>query len=82
MTNKELAKQLKHSSPNHIYVITWYNLLKQLHCPLQVLVLENIGNLKKGQIVSVTKVKVTRDLKRVFIIENQAYYYHYFDIIV
>lgn len=81
MTKKELAEQLKYSSPNQIYVVTWYNSLKRLFCPLQVLVLEDIGALKKGQVVLVDEIKVTSDLKTVFIINKQAYYYHYFDII-
>lgn len=82
MTKKELSEVLKHSSPREIYVITHYNSLKRLFCPFSVKVLQDIGNLKRGQTVLVNEVKVTLELKTVFIINNQAYYYSYFDILV
>lgn len=61
MTKKELAEVLKHSSPREIYVITHYNSLKRLFCPFSVKVLQDIGNLKRGQTVLVNEVKVTLD---------------------
>jgi hypothetical protein len=82
MTKKELAEMLKHSSPREIYVITHYSTLKRLFCPFSVFVLKDIGNLKIGQTVLVDEVKVTHELKTVYIIQNQAYYYNYFDILV
>ncbi|MES2545501.1 MAG: hypothetical protein V4548_11490 [Bacteroidota bacterium] len=82
MTDKELAEQLKYSSPKEIYVITWNNRLVQLKCPFKVLVLHNIGLLKKGEVVFVKEVKVTNELKTVFVIKMGAYYYHYFDFII
>lgn len=81
MTKKELAEVLKHSSPREIYVITHYNTLKRLFCPFPVSVLKDIGNLKSGQIVLVYEVKVTHELKTVYIIQNQAYFYSYFNIL-
>jgi len=81
MTKKELAEVLKHSSPREIYVITHYNSLKRLFCPFSVLVLKDIGNLKIGQTVLVDEVKVTHELKTVYIIQNQAYFYSYFNIL-
>lgn len=82
MTKKELAELLKYSSPREIYVITWNNVLKRLFCPFRVKVLQDIGTLKKGQIVLVQEIKVTLELKTVFIIKNEAFYYYHFDIIV
>ena len=82
MTKKELAELLKYSSSKEIYVITYNNILKRLICPFRVRVLQDIGNLKKGQIVLVSEVKVTLELKTVFLINGQAYYYYHFDIIV
>lgn len=82
MTKKELAEVLKHSSAREIYVITHYNILKRLFCPFPVIVLKDIGNLKSGQTVLVDEVKVTHELKTVYIIQNQAYYYNYFNILV
>ena len=78
MTKKELAELLKYSSPREIYVITWNNILKRLFCPFEVQVLQDIGTLKTGQFVFVEEIKVTIQLKTVFIIDNKAYYYYHF----
>lgn len=80
MTKKELVELLKYSSPKEIYVITWNNILKRLFCPFRVKVLQDIGALKKGQTVLVQEVKVTLELKTVYIINNEAYYYFHFSI--
>lgn len=82
MTKKDLAELLKYSSPREIYVITWNNILKRLFCPFRVKVLQDIGALKKGQTVLVQEVKVTFELKTVYIINNEAYYYYHFSILV
>ena len=82
MTKKELAEVLKYSSPREIYVITWNNILKRLFCPFEVQVLQDIGTLKKGQFVFVDEIKVTIELKTVFIIDTKAYYYYHFEILV
>lgn len=82
MTKNELAELLKYSSPKEIYVITWNNILKRLFCPFRVKVLQDIGELKKGQTVLVQEIKVTFKLKTVYIINNKAYYYYHFGILV
>ena len=82
MTKKELAELLKYSSPLEIYVITWNNILKRLFCPFEVQVLQDIGTLKTGQFVFVEEIKVTIELKTVFIIDNKAYYYYHFEIVI
>lgn len=82
MDKNELAEQLKYSSSEWLYVVTWNNLLKQLFCPFRVLVMTDIGPLKKGQTVWVEAVKVTMELKTVFVIDGCAYYYYYFDILI
>lgn len=80
MDKNELAEQLKYSSSEWIYVVTWNNILKQIFCPFKVLVKLDIGNLKKGQTVWVEAVKVTIELKTVFVIDGNAYFYFYFSI--
>ena len=82
MTKKELAELLKYISPREIYVITHYNVLKRVFCPFRVTVLQEIGTLKRGQIVLVQEIKVTYELKTVYIINNDAYFYYLFDIIM
>lgn len=81
MKDRELADLLRNSSPKELWVITWNNLLKILFCPFKVMVKNDIGILKKNTIVWVEEVKVTQELKTVFIIKGVAYYYHHFDII-
>nr|WP_315212971.1 hypothetical protein [uncultured Flavobacterium sp.] len=82
MTRSQLYELLKYSSPKEIYVITWNNILKRLFCPFRVMVLQDIGTLKKGQTVLVQEVKVTLELKTVFIIDNQPFFYHHFNILL
>lgn len=81
MNRKELIELLKYSSPNKLYIITWNNLLKLLICPFRVLVRHDIAHLKAQSIVWVDEVKVTLELKTVFVIEGRAYYYFHFEII-
>ncbi|PKH67210.1 hypothetical protein CXF59_12315 [Flavobacterium sp. ALD4] len=62
--------------------MTHYNVLKRVFCPFRVTVLQEIGTLKRGQIVLVQEIKVTYELKTVYIINNDAYFYYHFDIIM
>lgn len=81
MNKQDLAEQLKYSSSEWIYVVTWNNLLKQLFCPFKAAVIKSVGSLTKGQVVCVEQVKVTMELKMVYIIKGRAYYYNHFEII-
>ena len=81
MNKEDLAEQLKYSSSECLYIVTWNNLLKQLFCPFKVFVIQEIGDLKKGEVVWVEEIKVTIDLKTVYMIGNNAYYYNHFDIV-
>lgn len=82
MIDKNLSEQLKHSSSEWIYIVTWNNVLKQLLTPFKVLVLISVGELDVGELVWVEQVKVTPKLKTVFVINGKAYYYHHFDFII
>ncbi len=82
MNKRILAELLKHCSPKVLYVVTWNNLLKKLFCPFKVKVLNDIGDLKKGQLVDVDEIKVTEEFKTVFMINGKGYYYYHFDILV
>ena len=82
MDKNELAEQLKYSSSQWLYVVTWNSILKQLFCPFRVSVIDTIGELEAGQVVLVKEVKVTLDLKTVFIIDSNAYFYYHFNIII
>ena len=82
MNDKELAELLKYSSSKELYVVTWNNILKLLFCPFKVKANRNIGMLKKGQNVMVEEVKITMDLQTIYIINNLAYYYYHFEIVL
>jgi hypothetical protein len=82
MDVNELAKELMYSSSNCIYVVTWNNMLKQVFTPFKTIVFSNVGQLLKGQTVTVEKVKITLQLKSVFIVEGKAYYHYHFGFIV
>lgn len=82
MNKNQLAEILKYCTPKIIYVVTWNNLLKRILCPFKVRVLNPVGELKMGEIFLVDEVKVTMELKTIFIINGKAYYYHHFDIII
>ncbi|HNP31798.1 MAG TPA: hypothetical protein PKN96_00745 [Flavobacterium sp.] len=82
MNKKQLAEILKYCSPKILYIVTWNNLLKKLFCPFKVRVLNPVGELREGEIVWVEEIKVTPELKTIFVIKGQAYYYYHFDIII
>lgn len=82
MNKKQLEEILKYSNPKELYIVAWNNLLRQLFCPFRVIVLKNVGDLKKDEICKVEAVLVTMDLKTVFLIEGQFYYYWHFDILL
>jgi len=82
MIDKELADQLEHSSSGWIFVVTWNNVLKQLFTPFKVAVISSVGELEIGQMVWVSQVKVTPQLKTVYFIKGKAYYFFYFDIVI
>ena len=81
MDEKQLADLLKYSSPNELWVVTWNNLLKILITPFKVVVKQDVGNLKTGQVVMVQQVKVTLELKTVYIIKGVAFFYSHFEIL-
>jgi len=81
MDEEQLVELLRYSSPKELYIIAWNDLLKVLFCPFKVEVLCSVGHLKKGKIVWVEEVKITRELVTVYVICAEAYYYYYFDIV-
>jgi hypothetical protein len=82
MNNREWGELLRYSSPDKIWVVTWQNKLLELKCPFNVLVVHNLGALKKGSMEQVSKVKISSSMITVFIIKNMPYYYHHFKIFI
>ena len=80
--NEELADLLKFSNNKSLLIVSYNGELKELHCPFKVIVLNNVGSLKKGDIEFVNSVKITIKIITVYIIDKSAYYYFHFDIII
>jgi len=55
--------------------------LERLECPFTVLVIQNVGELRKGLICFVTAVKLDLTLIDVYIIRNKAYYFFNFRVL-
>ena len=81
MSNKDLIELLKHCSPHIIYVVSGQNRIIKLHTPFKLLVLQDIGNLSKSQIVSCEELKITNEGRIVFYIDGKLYHTYYFDIL-
>jgi len=81
MSNEELIELLKFSSPHIIYVINDQNRIIELHTPFKLKVLQDIGVLRKNQIVLCTELKITREGRIVFYIDGGNYHTYHFDIL-
>ncbi len=82
MDGEQWVELLRYASPRSIWVVTWQNRIMELGCPFRVKVKEDIGVLKKNTVVLVSLVKISTGMITVFIIEDQAYYYYHFDILI
>ena len=80
--NREYIIELfKIVSATSILVVDHKGNLKRLHCPFRVVaIVELPPQITVGAFYMVEAVKMTLDLKEVFIIESKGYYYWYFRI--
>jgi len=68
-------------SPTSILVVDKNGKVKRLHCPFKVLAIVDVPpEIVKGQFYMVDFVKMTLDLKEVFVIRGKGYYISYFRI--
>ena len=85
MTDEEKRKYIeeifKYCKFDSILVINRTGQLERLECPFTVLVIQNVGELKKGLICFVTAVKLDLTLIDVYIIRNKAYYFFNFRVL-
>jgi len=79
---KYLEEISKFCDPLSILVLDENARLIRIYCPFPVAVLQSVGNLDKGDIVYVQAVKLTLELRDVFIINGRAYYLFYFRILM
>lgn len=80
--NREYILELfKIVSPRSILVVNQYGKVKRLHCPFRVVAIVGIPpDIAEGKYYMVEAVKMTLDLKEVFIIAGKGYYISYFRI--
>ena len=85
MTEKNrqyILELFKIVSPKSILVVDQYGKVKRLYCPFKVLAILNIPpDISEGKFYMVEFVKMTLELKEVFIIQGKGYFIWYFRII-
>ncbi len=77
-----ISELMKFCDPFSLLVIGFEGQLLRIYCPFPVQVLSPIGQLITGDVHMVDSVKITLELKDVYIIEGRAYYLHYFKILL
>lgn len=73
---------MKLADPHSIFIIGRRGQLQRLYCPFTVIVVSPVGKLVVGDVVAVEAVKITLELKDVYIIEERAYYIIHFRIFI
>lgn len=81
MSNKELIELLKSCSSDIVYVVDEENRIIKLHTLIRLLVLYDIGEFQKNQIVTCKELKITTNTRIVFYIDGKNYNTYYFDIL-
>jgi hypothetical protein len=77
---KYLQELLKWISSESILVIDGTGELRRIYCPFKVITLVNFPDINKGQKVSVEAIKLTVEVKEVYIIMGTAYHIAFFII--
>jgi hypothetical protein len=77
---KYLLELMKWISSDSMLVIDELGNLRRLYCPFYVISIVDFPGIFKGQKVSVDAVKLTVEIKEVFIIKGVAYHIAYFRI--
>jgi hypothetical protein len=77
---KYLQELLNWVSSDNLLVIDAKGKLRRIYCPFKVICLVNFPAITRGEKVSVDAVKLTVEIKEVYIIRGTAYYIAYFII--
>jgi hypothetical protein len=77
-----LNELLKWISSDSLLVIDQSGNLRRLYCPLKAICLVDFPNIIKGQKVSVKAIKLTVEIREVYIIKGTAYYIINFSIVM
>ena len=83
MSKEEILRELlKWVSSDSILVIDDKGTLRRLYCPFKAVCLVTFPDIKKGDKVLVDAIKLTVEIKEVYIIKGTAYFIIYFKIIL
>jgi hypothetical protein len=83
MSKEEYIKELlKWISSDSLLVIDNLGILRRIYTPFFVIFLIDFPEIKQGEKVSVDAVKLTVEVKEVFIIKGTAYFIIYFSILL
>ena len=77
---KYLKELLKWISSDSLLVLDEKGNLRRLYCPFKVICLINFPAISKGDKVSVDAIKLTVEVREVYIIKGTAYHIAYFRI--
>ena len=78
---KYIEEVFKYCKTDSILVINKVGHLQRLQCPFEVMVITDVGELKKGLKCLVSAVKLDLQLIDVYIIRDKAYYFFNFRVI-
>jgi len=78
MGSKLLDDINKYTSSNSLLISTKSKGLIRLYCPFTVKVIQSVDSFMVGDTVEVVKVKISPDLRLVYILDNNKGYYHYY----
>lgn len=82
MGNEKILEDIrKLCYPFSLLVISDHRLIR-IRCPFKVRVITNISGWREGDVVSVDKVMVTRDLLMIYLIEGNGYPYFFFQVLI
>ena len=70
----------KFTSSDSLLVHTKSKGLIRLYCPFTVKVIQSVDSYMVGKQLEVVRVKVSPDLKLVYVINGTGYYHYYFSI--
>jgi hypothetical protein len=78
---KYIEEVFKYCKIDSILVMSKTGQLQCLQCPFEVVVISNVGELRKGLICLVNAVKLDLSLIDVYIIRDKAYYFFNFRVL-
>jgi hypothetical protein len=83
MSKEEYLKELLNwVSSDSLLVIDKKGLLRRIYTPFHAICLVTFPNIKQGEKVAVDAIKLTIEVKEVYLIKGTAYYIIYFKIIL